>query len=118
VEPGLDEIRAGDFDGRPIGDYWSWKERHARDERLPHGESVEEALLRYADALRRLLSRTEAVTLLVVHEFALRQIAEAATTSSSPRPRGLWNGAFVPGRRRGVVRACLPMMIHLGGSVG
>jgi hypothetical protein len=29
------------------------------------------------------LSRTETVTLLVVHEFALRQIAEAATTPSS-----------------------------------
>jgi hypothetical protein len=42
---------------------------------------VDEALLRYANALRRLLSRTEAVTLLVVHEFA-RHIAGAAAAAS------------------------------------
>ena len=87
IDPGFDEIRAGDLDGQPIGDYWSWKKRHARSERLPHAESVEGALLRYADALRRLLSRTETVTLLGVHEFALRQIAEAGTTPSSPSSR-------------------------------
>ena len=37
---------------------------------------------RIVAALRRLLSRTELVTFVVVHEFALRHIAAAATTSS------------------------------------
>jgi broad specificity phosphatase PhoE len=83
IDAGLDEIRTGDFDGQPIEAYWSWEEHHTGSERLPRGESVDEALLRYANALRRLLSRTEPVTLLVVHEFALRHIAAAATTSSS-----------------------------------
>jgi broad specificity phosphatase PhoE len=84
INAGFDEVRAGDFDGQPIEAYWSWEEHHAESERLPRGESVDEALLRYANALRRLLSRTEPVTLLVVHELAVRHIAEAATTSSSP----------------------------------
>jgi broad specificity phosphatase PhoE len=82
-DAGFDEIRAGEFDGQPIGAYWSWEQHHTGSERFPHGESVDEALLRYANALRRLLSRRETVTLLVIHEFALHHIAAAATTSSS-----------------------------------
>jgi broad specificity phosphatase PhoE len=87
-DPGFDEIRAGDFDGQPVDAYWSWREHHSGSEPFPHGESVDDALLRYASALRRLLSRTETVTLLVIHEFALRRISEAAKTrtSSSPEP--------------------------------
>jgi broad specificity phosphatase PhoE len=82
-DAGFDEIRAGEFDGQPVGAYWSWEQHHTRSERFPHGESMDEALLRYANALRRLLSRTETVTLLVIHGFALHHIAAAATTSSS-----------------------------------
>ena len=84
IEPGLDEIRAGDLDGKPVEAYRSWREHHRGSERFPRGESVDQALLRYADALRGLLSRTETVTLLVLHEFALRRIAAAATTFRSP----------------------------------
>jgi broad specificity phosphatase PhoE len=83
IDRGFDEIRAGDFDGKPIEAYWSWEQHHTPSDRFPRGESVDEALLRYANALRRLLSRTEAVTLLVVHEFALRHIATAATTPAT-----------------------------------
>jgi broad specificity phosphatase PhoE len=83
TDPGFDEIRAGDLEGQPIQAYWSWNEHHTGSERFPHGESVNEALLRYANALRRLVLRPESGTLLVVHEFALRRIAAAATTSSS-----------------------------------
>jgi broad specificity phosphatase PhoE len=82
IDAGFDEVRADDFDGQPIATYWSWERQHAARERLPHGESMDEALLRYAAALRRLLSRTEPVTLVVIHEFALRHIAAAAATSS------------------------------------
>jgi broad specificity phosphatase PhoE len=82
IDAGFDEVRAVDFDGQPIETYWSWERQHAASERLPHGESMDEALLRHAAALRRLLSRTELVTFVVVHEFALRHIAAAATTSS------------------------------------
>jgi broad specificity phosphatase PhoE len=92
IDRGFDEVQAGDFDGKPIEAYWSWQERHAASDRFPHGESVNEALLRYEDALRRLLSRTEAVTLVVLHEFAMHRIAAAATTSYSLSDASFGNG--------------------------
>jgi broad specificity phosphatase PhoE len=81
VEPRFDEIRMGDYDGAPIEDYWAWKEQHGPDEHFPHGESLDEARIRYASGLRSLLSRSERVTLVVVHELALRWIYQGATES-------------------------------------
>jgi broad specificity phosphatase PhoE len=75
IEPGFDELQVGDLDGGPMAAYRSWKHQHTLADRLPHGESPDDALRRYADALRRLLARTETVTLVVLHEFALRYIA-------------------------------------------
>lgn len=83
IEPGFDEIRAGDLDGAPIDVYRSWTDQHTAGDRLPHGESIDDALRRYADALRRLLARKEKVTLVVIHEIALRSIAAAAATGPS-----------------------------------
>jgi len=82
IEPGFDELNAGDFDGAPIDTYWSWKAGHTSDETFPGGESEDDALRRYADALQRLLRRTEPVTLVVTHEHALRSIATAADYDS------------------------------------
>ncbi len=56
----------------------------APGDRLPHGESIEEALRRCADALRHLLDRTETVTLVVIHDLALRHIAAAAAIGLRP----------------------------------
>jgi broad specificity phosphatase PhoE len=82
IESGFDELHAGDLEGAPIETYRSWRDQHSRADRLPHGESIEDALRRYAGALRRLLARKETVTLVVVHELALRYIVAAATDSS------------------------------------
>jgi broad specificity phosphatase PhoE len=82
TEPGFDEIRAGDLDGARIDAYRSWRDQHTAADRPPHGESTDDALRRYADALRRLLAREEQVTLVVIHEIALRSIAAAAAGSS------------------------------------
>jgi broad specificity phosphatase PhoE len=84
IEPGFDEIRAGDLDGARIDAYRSWRDQHTAADRPPHGESIDDALQRYADALRRLLARKEQVTLVVIHEIALRSIAAAAATGPSP----------------------------------
>jgi len=84
VEPRLDEVQAGVFDGAPIQSYWAWKERHAPSERFPHGESLDETVRRYVDALQCLLARSEAVTLIVAHELALRYMATAAAANASP----------------------------------
>jgi broad specificity phosphatase PhoE len=83
IEPGFDEVNTGDFDGAPLDIYWSWKTGHTSHETLPGGESEDDALRRYADALRRLLGRTEPVTLVVAHEHALRSIATAAAHDPS-----------------------------------
>jgi broad specificity phosphatase PhoE len=84
IEPGFDEIQAGDLDGAPIRDYWDWLGQHTASDRLPHGESLDDALLRYSGALRWLLTRVGAVILVVTHELALRHIAAAAAPSGSP----------------------------------
>jgi probable phosphoglycerate mutase len=89
IEPGFDEIRAGDLDGARIDAYRSWVDRHSAGDRLPHGESIDEALRRYAAALRRLLARKEKVTLVVIHEIALRYITAAAATGPAPRGEGV-----------------------------
>jgi broad specificity phosphatase PhoE len=86
IEPGFDELRAGDLDGAPIDAYLSWKYQHTSTDRFPHGESVRDALRRYAGALRRLLARDETVTLVIVHELALRYITAAATSGALPVP--------------------------------
>ena len=86
TEPGLDEIRAGDLDGQPIQAYWDWLGHHTATDRLPHGESVDDALRRYGGALRRLLARAGSVTLVVTHELALRHVAGAAAPGRPPRP--------------------------------
>jgi broad specificity phosphatase PhoE len=83
VEPALDEVRAGVFDGAAISEYWAWKERHPRSEPFPQGESLDDAARRYTSALRNLLQRREHVTLVVTHELAIRYILEAADGMSS-----------------------------------
>ena len=85
VEPRLDEVEAGVFDGAPIQAYWAWKEEHASNEPFPHGESLDAAVRRYVDALQRLLARRETVTLVVAHELALRYLTSAAAGALSSR---------------------------------
>jgi broad specificity phosphatase PhoE len=84
IEPGFDELQAGDLEGAQIQAYRSWRHYHTSSDRIPHGESIDDALQRYASALRRLLARKETVTLVVVHELALRYLTTAAQTGSSP----------------------------------
>jgi broad specificity phosphatase PhoE len=77
IEPDLDEIRAGVFDGKPIEAYWAWKQHHSHSDRFPRGESIDDAAQRYASALHRLLARAEPITLVIAHELAVRWITDA-----------------------------------------
>jgi broad specificity phosphatase PhoE len=86
VEPDLDDVRAGLFDGAPIEAYWSWRERHTHGDRFPMGESLDETMRRYTNAVHRLLGRTEAVTLVVAHEFALRTIVGSESEIPNATP--------------------------------
>jgi broad specificity phosphatase PhoE len=83
IEPGFDEIDSGDLNGARIEAYWDWEQHHGPNERFPHGEAVNEALRRHGSSLRRLLSRAEPVTLVVLHEFAVRRIVEAGAGGRS-----------------------------------
>jgi broad specificity phosphatase PhoE len=82
VEPNLDEVNSGAFDGAPIRAYWAWRDQHPSSARFPGGECLDEAVQRYADGLQRVLAREAAVTLIVAHEHAIRHIVEAAGSAS------------------------------------
>lgn len=94
VEPDFDEVQAGDLDGLPMEAYWSWKEEHGWSTEFPRGESVNDALRRYAAALKKVLDRSERVVLIVAHEFGLRSVATAAVGGAFPLTQlGAWNHA-------------------------
>lgn len=94
IEPDFDEIQTGDMEGVPMEVYWSWKEEHGWSSEFPGGESVNDALRRYAAAIRRVLDRSEGVVLIVAHEFGLRSVATGATGGAFPLTQaGAWEHA-------------------------
>jgi broad specificity phosphatase PhoE len=84
VDADLDDIRIGELEGRTLDDYRAWKGKHARSDRFPGGESLDEAAARYADAFERLADRTEETILCVCHEIPVRYAVNAAAGSSDP----------------------------------
>jgi broad specificity phosphatase PhoE len=84
VDADLDDIRIGELEGRTLDDYRAWKGKHARSDRFPGGESLDEAAARYADAFERLAGRTEETILCVCHEIPVRYAVNAAAGSSDP----------------------------------
>jgi len=81
VEPLLDDVDVGELDGRAIEEYRAWKAGHARSDRFPGGESLDEAARRYARGLRALLARPERCVLVVCHEIPVRYALNAAAGS-------------------------------------
>jgi broad specificity phosphatase PhoE len=82
VEPLLDDIDVGEFDGRSLVEYRAFKRGRSRNEPFPGGESLNAAAERYADAFERLLARGESVTLVVAHEIPVRYAVNAAAGSA------------------------------------
>jgi broad specificity phosphatase PhoE len=83
VEPLLDDIDVGDFEGAPLEEYRAWKHGHPRDVPFPGGESLDDAARRYAGGLRKLLARPESTVLVVCHEIPLRYALNGAVGSDS-----------------------------------
>jgi len=81
VEPLLDDIRIGELEGSTIDEYRAWKRAHDRSDPFPGGESLDDAARRYASGFRRLLERSEPVTLVVCHEIPIRYALNAAEGS-------------------------------------
>jgi broad specificity phosphatase PhoE len=82
VEPLLDDVRIGELEGKTLEEYRAWKREHTRSDPFPGGESLDDAAHRYALAFRRLLERSETVTLVVCHEIPIRYALNAAEGSA------------------------------------
>jgi broad specificity phosphatase PhoE len=87
VEPLLDEIGFGSFEGGPLADYRDWAWSHGPADACPGGgESRAHAAARVALALETLLRRREESILAVGHALVLRYVIDAAG-GSAPRRR-------------------------------
>jgi broad specificity phosphatase PhoE len=79
VEPLLDEIGFGSFDGGSLAAYRRWAWEHGPDAPCPGGgESRAAAALRFADALSVLLARPEEKLLVVSHALPIRYVLDAS----------------------------------------
>lgn len=79
IEPLLDEIGFGSFEGGPLPAYRSWAWEHEPDAACPGGgESRASAARRFADGLVALLRRPEETVLAVSHGVPLRYVLGAA----------------------------------------
>jgi broad specificity phosphatase PhoE len=88
-EPLLDDINAGELEGRPIADFSTWTAAHGPDAPFPGGgESVHGAAARFARGYRALAARPESVVLAVCHELPIRfALNAAAGTADLQRPK-------------------------------
>jgi broad specificity phosphatase PhoE len=79
VEPGLDDLRFGDFEGRPIADYRAWSKANPVSARPgPQGESRVDAMIRYCRVLRGIQQSRYADVLVVAHGIPLTYIVRAS----------------------------------------
>jgi broad specificity phosphatase PhoE len=86
VEPLLDEIGFGSFEGGPLADYRAWAWSHGPSDACPGGgESRADAAARIALALEMLLGRREVAILAVGHALVLRYVLDAADGSPPGR---------------------------------
>ena len=101
VEPGLDEIGFGSFEGGSLAAYRAWAWKHAPEAACPGGgETRADAARRIAAGLGALLDRPERVILAVTHGLPLRYVIDAAD-GSFPGPAS----RVRPARRSVQVRA-------------
>jgi probable phosphoglycerate mutase len=82
VEPGLDEIGFGSFEGGSLAAYRAWAWKHPPEAACPGGgETRADAARRIAAGLGVLLDRPERVILAVTHGLPLRYVLDAADGS-------------------------------------
>jgi 2,3-bisphosphoglycerate-dependent phosphoglycerate mutase len=81
VDDDLGDVRIGELEGATLDVYRAAPAYMNRKERFTGGESLDDAALRYAAALERLLARDEQTTLVVCHEIPVRYAVNAAAGS-------------------------------------
>jgi 2,3-bisphosphoglycerate-dependent phosphoglycerate mutase len=77
VDPNLNDIRYGEFEGRPKGDYTAWVQSHDLTTPLPGGESRMQVAVRLCTAIEGLLDRSEHHALVVTHELLIDDLLRA-----------------------------------------
>lgn len=82
-EPLLDDIDAGNLEGRPMRELGAWIQAHGPDDPYPGGESLHDAARRFAQGFRRLAVRPERIVLAVCHELPIRFALNAAAGSAN-----------------------------------
>ena len=79
VDPGLDEIGFGSFEGGPLAEYRTWAWTNEPDVLCPGGgESRAQAAERFAAALDAFVARPEDIVLAVSHSLPIRYVLDAA----------------------------------------
>jgi broad specificity phosphatase PhoE len=78
LDEDLGDVRIGELEGASLDAYRATPAHSSRKARFPGGESLDEAALRYARALERLLARDDPATLVVCHEIPVRYLVNSA----------------------------------------
>jgi 2,3-bisphosphoglycerate-dependent phosphoglycerate mutase len=77
VDPNLNDIRYGEFEGRPKESYIAWVQSHDLTTPLPGGESRMQVAARLCTAMEGLLDRSEHHALVVTHELLIDDLLHA-----------------------------------------
>jgi 2,3-bisphosphoglycerate-dependent phosphoglycerate mutase len=79
VDAGLNDLKFGDFEGRPITDYRAWSAQHPASARPgAGGESRVDAVIRYCRGVRGLQNAGYADVLVVAHGIPLTYLVRAS----------------------------------------
>ena len=74
----LNDIRFGEFEGRPLTDYRAWAHAHGPEDVCPgNGDSRAQTVSRYVRAYRTILARPEETVLVVAHGLPVRYVLDA-----------------------------------------
>ena len=73
----LNDIRFGEFEGRPLAEYRAWAHAHGPEDVVPGGDSRAQTVARYVRAYRRILARPEEMVLVVAHGLPVRYVLDA-----------------------------------------
>lgn len=73
----LNDIRFGEFEGRPLTEYRAWAHAHGPEDVVPGGDSRAQTVGRYARAYRTILARPEKTVLMIAHGLPVRYLLDA-----------------------------------------
>ena len=73
----LNDIRFGEFEGRPLTEYRAWAHAHGPEDVVPGGDSRAQTVARYARAYRTILARPEKTVLMIAHGLPVRYLLDA-----------------------------------------